>query len=131
MNHLLSIARSDFRCYGRTFFQISVSVVIVLTLLHLGGCTKVQSHLTECRYEVEKLFANEKTPSELGDRLERDLKVGTLMSKCMEARGFAFNSARSNENSAKKRYSGIVDSVMDDGNWDPSWLANFTHKESK
>lgn len=116
---------------NRSPLQIVAVMVLVLPLFILSGCTRAKSQLAECSYEVEKIFANEKAPSDLAERLGRELKVDTLISRCMEARGFAFNTARSNENSAKKKYSGVVDSVMDDGNWDHWWLAKLTHKESQ
>ncbi|SRR6266581_3445294 len=113
----------------RTYFQIVAIAVLILPLLIVSGCTRAKSQLAECRYEVEKLFAKDKMPSDLFEALLHDTKIYTLTKECMEARGFEFNAARSNENSEKKKYSGVVDSVMDDGNWDPWWFAKLTHKK--
>jgi hypothetical protein len=81
----------------------------------------------ECRYEVEKLLVDQSSQFQV----ERDSKVGSLTHNCMKARGFEFNVVRSNANNEKKKYSGHVDSVMDEGNWDRWWWATLTHEQPK
>lgn len=109
---------------------IGVTALIV-PLLVLSGCTRAKSQITECSYEVDKLFVHQNVPSDWAERLQRDLKIGELISKCMKARGFQFNAARAIERHAKKQYSGHLEWVMDDRNWDPWWLAKLTHKEPR
>jgi hypothetical protein len=60
-------------------------------------------------------------PTGYVEKIERHLKVGTPIRKCMEAHGFEFNTGRANGNSARQKYSGVEDSVMDEENWDDSW----------
>lgn len=104
----------------------SLSVIIMLAVSGLClACSRTESHLSECRYETEKLLVTSSYSSNIG----RDPRIGELVYDCMKARGFEFNFARSYANSQKKKYSEYLDSVMDDGNWDHWWWAKLTHKK--